>query len=281
VILAGTVAGGGLYRSSDNGATWSLLSGSNGLPAGEISSLIADPNNANRFYAGLSNTGIYHGDFDSGTGIITWTDIHGTVTGLGTAGNIQLAVHNDGGNTVLFALVSGAGLSAWRTPDGATNWTELATPPAMFSRDVTTRAANIMVADPTDNQVVYITTYGGGDDIYRYNPAGAGSWVLIDQAGAQGSTAPPRRRSRTGLPRDQHPHRHRRRRHLLPAEPPGRHQQLLAFLHRQRRNGPGRRRVHQHRLGQHLRRDRRRLAGQRHRSPDRRGQQGLGPLQRR
>ena len=63
-------------------------------------------------------------------------------------------------------------------------------PPALFQRDVTIRAGNTIVADPTNSQVAYIATYGGGDDIFRYDPSGAGSWKVIDNSGAQGGTAP-------------------------------------------------------------------------------------------
>lgn len=193
VVLVGTIGGGGLYRSNNNGQTYTLLSGANGLPNSDISQLIVDPNNAQRFYAGLPNVGVYRGDYNGGTGVISWTNITSNITGAGTAGNIQVAAHNSGGTTDLWALVSGSSLGAFRStnPGGAgVTWTALATPPALFSRDVTVRAGNTIVADPTNDQVAYIATYGGGDDIFRYNPAGAGSWDVIDNAGASGSTAP-------------------------------------------------------------------------------------------
>ncbi|MFO0892077.1 MAG: hypothetical protein U0790_23435, partial [Isosphaeraceae bacterium] len=56
MVLAGTVLGGGLYRSDDNGETYSLLSGHDGLPRGDVTSLIVDPNDPNRFYAGIAAT---------------------------------------------------------------------------------------------------------------------------------------------------------------------------------------------------------------------------------
>jgi hypothetical protein len=190
VVLAGTVGGGGLYRSDDNGETYALLSGANGLPAGDISQLIVDPNNAQRFYAGVPNLGVYRGDFDSLTGVITWTAVNTGITGIATAGNVQIAGTNSGGTTVLFALLSGSSQGAFRSTNHGDSWTPLATPPALFQRDVTVRAGNTMVVDPTNDQVAYIATYGGGDDIFRYNPAGAGSWDVIDNAGALGGTAP-------------------------------------------------------------------------------------------
>src|SRR5262245_6108321 len=73
--------GGGVYRSNDNGQTFTRLSGANGLPNGAVSQLIADPNNAQRFYAALPGLGIYQGNFNAG--VITWTQVNGP-TGTGT-----------------------------------------------------------------------------------------------------------------------------------------------------------------------------------------------------
>ena len=190
VVLAGTVGGGGLYRSDDNGETYTLLSGANGLPFGDISQLIVDPNNAQRFYAGVPDQGVFRGDFDSGTGVISWAAVNTGLTGVGSAGNVQIAGRDSGGTTVLFALLSGLSQGAFRSATGGDSWTALATPPTLFQRDVTVRAGNTIVVDPTDDQVAYIATYGGGDDIFRYNPSGTGSWDVIDNSGAQGGTAP-------------------------------------------------------------------------------------------
>jgi hypothetical protein len=190
MVLVGTIGGGGLYRSDDNGETYALLSGANGLPAGDISQLIVDPNDAEQFYAGVPNQGVFRGDFDAGTGIITWTAVNTGITGIGTAGNVQIAGSDSGGTTVLFALLSGPSQGAFRSTDSGDNWTALATPPTLFQRDVTVRAGNTIIVDPTDDEVAYIATYGGGDEAFRYNPAGAGSWDVIVGAGAQGGTAP-------------------------------------------------------------------------------------------
>jgi len=190
MVLVGTIGGGGLYRSDDNGETYTLISGTNGLPGGDISQLIADPNDAQRFYAGVPNQGVFRGDFDAGTGVISWTAVNTGITGIGTAGNVQIAAGDSGGTTVLFALLSGPSQGAFRSDDGGDNWTTLATPPTVFQRDVTVRAGNTIVVDPTDDQVAYIATYGGGDTAFRYNPAGAGSWDTIVNSGALGGTAP-------------------------------------------------------------------------------------------
>jgi len=190
MVLAGTVTGGGLYRSNNNGETYTLLSGANGLPAGDISQLIVDPNNSQRFFAAIPNTGIYRGDFNAGTGVIAWTQVNTGLTNVGTAGNIQVTAHDSGASTVLFALLSGPNQGAFRSTNGGGNWTPLAQPPAIFQRDVTTRAGNSIVGDPNADNVAYIATYESDPHTYRYDPSGEGSWVSISHGGALNGTAP-------------------------------------------------------------------------------------------
>jgi hypothetical protein len=43
VVLASTLFDGGVYRSTDGGTSFTQISGSNGLPDGGVSSLVADP----------------------------------------------------------------------------------------------------------------------------------------------------------------------------------------------------------------------------------------------
>jgi photosystem II stability/assembly factor-like uncharacterized protein len=61
VVLAATLDGEGLFRSTDGGDTWSKVSGTlnSHLPSGTITSLVADPGNMSRFYAGIPGQGIY------------------------------------------------------------------------------------------------------------------------------------------------------------------------------------------------------------------------------
>ena len=52
------MATAGLFQSDNNGQTFHVLGGANGLPAGQVSQVIEDPNNADRFYAALPGSGI-------------------------------------------------------------------------------------------------------------------------------------------------------------------------------------------------------------------------------
>ncbi|MBX7073981.1 MAG: hypothetical protein K1X71_12610, partial [Pirellulales bacterium] len=201
VLVAGIDGSGGLYRSNNNGQSFAILSGSNGLPSGAVTQLIVDPNNVQRFFAAVPGIGggVFRGDFNTGTGVISWTAVNTgiPVADIGTAANIQLTVEDFGATTVLFAGLAdppAAGTidaeltGVFCSVNGGGNWTALGTP-ASFNPWRSAGSGFSMVADPTDEDVVYIGGLQSPSEIFRYNPVGA-TWDLITGAGAQGGTAP-------------------------------------------------------------------------------------------
>ena len=96
--------GDGLFRSTNGGANWTLISGSNGLPSGQVSDVVGDPLSPTTLYAAVrganggvflsTDTGLTWSKFTSGIGIIG-----------GTTTKIELAVHHVGANTAVFAAV--------------------------------------------------------------------------------------------------------------------------------------------------------------------------------
>src|SRR5262249_43497922 len=116
VVLAATLFdGGGVYRSTDDGNTFTRLSGNgvSGLPDQGVSDLVPDPGNPSRFYAAVpspayqtgagatGNEGVYRSD-DGGQ---TWTSVSTGLTGLGNSGRMLLTVHNSAGNNVDYAAI--------------------------------------------------------------------------------------------------------------------------------------------------------------------------------
>ncbi len=97
--------GSGLFRSTDTGATWTLISGlgGSGLPTGAVTKIIGDPLVPTRFYAASRYAGIYRSD-DSGA---TWTNISATITGIAVPNNIKLemALHHTGTDEVMYVGV--------------------------------------------------------------------------------------------------------------------------------------------------------------------------------
>lgn len=133
VVSASTRAGGigpGIYRSTDGGANFDLISGTNGLPAGSVFDLVGDPGNANRFYAGL-----VAGIFRSDDGGLNWTNITdiaiGAVIGVNT-NNIEFAVHNNAGagtNAVYVGIINNGQLAGFfRSANQGGAWTAMDIP---------------------------------------------------------------------------------------------------------------------------------------------------------
>ena len=62
---------GGLFRSVDAGATFTRISGTNGLGSGQVTEIARDRSNATRFYAAVLGVGVFRSD-DSG---LNWTNV--------------------------------------------------------------------------------------------------------------------------------------------------------------------------------------------------------------
>src|SRR5579862_8404512 len=121
VVYLGT-AGGGVWKTSDGGQTWTPLTDTQ--PSLAIGSLAFDPSNPDVVYAG---TGEMNGSLDSyyGAGILKSTDAGATWQALanstpaGHGGIAAIAVHPTNSSIILQA-------GSWgllRTTDGASTWT--------------------------------------------------------------------------------------------------------------------------------------------------------------
>lgn len=162
---------GGIFRSTNGGATFTRLSGngSSGLPNVGVFDLVGDPGDPTVLYAG-SQQGLFRST-DTGA---TWTNVTSNVTGISnaTTNNVEFAVHDDGPDNVVFAGVVNnnqlAGL--WRSTDQGANWTQLDTPATneggvivgLQPRPKPGGQGGIhfsMAADPDDPELVYL----GGD----------------------------------------------------------------------------------------------------------------------
>jgi hypothetical protein len=135
------------------------------LPDQLASDLVADPSNPSRFYAAVRVQGTATGKegvYRSDDGGLTWTQVITGMTGLDTARQIRLAVHNSPGHDVIYASI--LSLSAdlqgvFRSDDLGATWTSMGIP----SQDILgpgplyTRS---MVADPTDPNVVFLAGEG-------------------------------------------------------------------------------------------------------------------------
>ena len=167
VVLAATLFdGGGVYRSTDNGVTFTRISGNgtSGLPNAGVSKLIADPANANRFYAGVPQAfggGAAAGVYRSDNGGVTWTAVNTGITGLSTSLRILLAVHNDVTNNVIYADVIttspfGTLSGVFRSTNQGGSWTSLGVPAPSIYPGGQGEIHGALAADPTNPNVVFI-----------------------------------------------------------------------------------------------------------------------------
>jgi hypothetical protein len=208
--------GGGLYRSTDNGASFVRISGADGtgLPDQEVSDLVADPSNPNRFYAAVptpfnasptGNEGIYRSD-DGG---LTWAPVNTGLRDLGASARILLSVHNSPGQDVVYAAVlaisgspNGGGVGedlagVFRSTDQGGDWSSMGVPAVDVFQERQGLFNGAIAADPHDPNVVFLS--GDGDftrpgqidvgDVFRGDASLATPWSPVYSEGANG-TAP-------------------------------------------------------------------------------------------
>jgi hypothetical protein len=169
VVLAATwLDRGGVYQSTDFGVTFTRISGRvtsagpSGLPDAGVTSLITDPSNANRFYAGVpasAGGGALAGVYRSDNGGLTWTAVNTGLSGHGTSLRILLTVHNDAVNNVVYAGViaaDGTLSGVFRSTNQGGSWTSLGVPLPPIFPGMQGSSNGAIAADPSNPNVVFI-----------------------------------------------------------------------------------------------------------------------------
>lgn len=208
---------GGLYRSTNGGSSFTLVSGTGGLPQGPVTSLVGDPTNSSRFYAavaapnlntnatGLGATSVYVSN-DSGA---TWTLIFSATNSGGTINtttqtSIKIAAGPN--NTVAIGVMNitpvpnpASGCPTCSTLTGlfysnnaGGTWTSL-TVPAVNAGSQQAPINFAIAIDPTSNNIVYVS----GDaqtatpftvQAFRVNATTNTATSLTDQTGVPVNT---------------------------------------------------------------------------------------------
>jgi hypothetical protein len=155
--------GKGLFRSTDSGVTWTLISdGAHGLPNSQsVSDVVGDPLNSNVLYAAVTGTG--GGVFKSIDTGLTWTNISSGIGIIGsTTDKIELAVHHDATNLDVFATVDNGGVlsGVFRSANGG-SFVALDVPSGGASGDI----FGAIAADPVNPNIAYVG-YGEGSSHY-------------------------------------------------------------------------------------------------------------------
>jgi len=163
VVLAATLADrGGLYRSTNGGATFTRISGGSGLPDAGVSSLISDPGNNLIYYAGVPSNFLNSGTpgvYRSDDGGLSWGLANTGLTATGSY-RILLSAHNDVSTNVVYAAVistSGGLANVYRSTDHGLSWTAMGVPsPSAFPGNQGT-IHGALVADPSDPNIVFLS----------------------------------------------------------------------------------------------------------------------------
>ena len=187
IIYAGTgeanysdsLYGRGVLKSTDGGATWTLL-GNSVFDRKEISRIVVDPANANIVYVATSGgadngLGGGMGVWKSTDGGTTWTDI---TTAISTVDYVSDLVMDPTNDLVLYAGFGfGGGYSSngvYKTTNGGSTWTLLSGLPSGTS------AGRVAIAISSNGQTLYAdwssSTTNGLLGLYQSINAGA-SWT--------------------------------------------------------------------------------------------------------
>ncbi|HEX6851445.1 MAG TPA: hypothetical protein VF139_08535 [Candidatus Polarisedimenticolaceae bacterium] len=136
----------GVWRSTNGGSSWSrVLSPLQTLTITSTRELLISPSDPNRLWAGVDESGIW----TSSNGGTSWTRQTTGLPASGTFGRIAMAVHplNALELYASFEAFGGFNLGVWKTTNGGTSWSQVATPGATtcqgFSfQDLCTYASN-------------------------------------------------------------------------------------------------------------------------------------------
>ena len=158
-VLLGSMSfnNGGIVRSTNSGATWTVV-----LNTGPVSAIVAHPSRAGVFYAGnrvtspATSRGVYR-SIDNGA---TWTQLPALpVTDPNAIGRVEVAVSTASPSSI-WALVgdrtSGGFLGLFQWDEGTNTWTKLA------ANGVTTAFGTqqgydlVLAVDPRDPNRIYI-----------------------------------------------------------------------------------------------------------------------------
>ena len=196
VVYAG-VEPAGLFKSTDNGATWKHVEGLTNHPSRKdwnggngglcLHSIVVHPTDPDRIWVGTSAAGAFY----SGDGGKSWEPINKNVRNFDTPtkeGEVQTCVHK------LRGALNGSDLlyqqnhfGVYRSEDGGKNWKEV-------SEGLSSDFGFGMVVHPHDRKTIYVTPLGmsrympdGKAAVYRSRDGGD-NWQRLDkglpQAGA-------------------------------------------------------------------------------------------------
>lgn len=173
-IMYAAAVSGGVWKSTDSGATWAPLNDLMGNLA--VNSLAMDPGNSAVLYAGTGE-GFYNADSVRGSGIFKTTNNGTSWAQLAGTNNSNFHYVND----LLVSPLSSTRVYAatrtgiWRSTDSGTNWTQvLAKADNYGCLDLEIRSDQA-----TDHVLASCGGWGGGEIRLNTDAGGAGTWTTV------------------------------------------------------------------------------------------------------
>jgi photosystem II stability/assembly factor-like uncharacterized protein len=112
----GALGSGGIYRTTDGGATWTSV-----FTASGVLDIVFDPTDATVVYAQARSKGIYK-SIDAG---VTWTRLENGLPTAGAAAYGRIAIAPSDHNVVYTLLGNGNTLKLYRSDDAGASWTDV------------------------------------------------------------------------------------------------------------------------------------------------------------
>ncbi len=153
VLYTGTYFGGGIFKSTNAGASWTPASFGLGS-ATAIPAILVDPTNPNVVYAATTN-----GVSKSTDGALHWASANSGLTGLNGQGVTALAI-DPGATSTLYAAAPAGGV--FKTVDAAATWNQVLVAPAFTVAVDPTSPNTVYVGSYYGSTGVYKSTNGGG-----------------------------------------------------------------------------------------------------------------------
>jgi autotransporter-associated beta strand protein len=197
-------AGYGLFLSTNGGTTFKDMSGAagSGLPAGAVTSLVADPSDPSTFYAAVKSgankgaTAVYvsHDLGATWTAMFTAANSNGTISSTGDQTVITLAAGPNGSVAVAVSDLGHAGsmgvskqapslVGLFLSSNQGTTWNQLTSAPNVVAGGQTPINLHIAI-DPTNQNIVYLT-----GDAYQTCPCSVEAFRLNYNPATNTSTA--------------------------------------------------------------------------------------------
>ena len=153
VIYVGS-PGGGIWKTSNGGTTWTGLTDNNASWM-TVFALCIDPVDQNIVYAGMANS---VGIIKSTNGGTSWT-----AAGAGPSGTVRKIIVQPGASNIVFAAASNG---IWRSTNAGASWTQVH---SGSKEDIEFKPDNVNIM------------YASGSDVYRSADNGL-SWTLVGVA---------------------------------------------------------------------------------------------------